>query len=379
MGDLMSDRALAGEVVVFAGRLASMTRRQATDLARRLGGRPDADVSIRTTLLVLAAEPVAGAGDASPDPDAERKLRKARELQERTPEQPRVIDEDHFCEIVGRVPPSALRAHYYSHETIRGLYPVIRDDHVRYLENWGLLESVVRTPGGTYFGFGDLAVIRQAAAALQAGASFRAVLRALLAEFRGQLRLDFLSGDGAPSMGASVVALLPRVAPVSPDDDAGGQQRAAGSAEQKFLAAQRLEAEPDRDIEAVMAAYRAALAEDPALVPALVNLGNLHYRQDALAEAAALYVHAALVDPRCVEAHFNLGNVHHDQGRLRMAAACYEEAIRLDGQFADACFYLAVTLEKMGRSEDARPLWRRYLELAPEGEWVALAREFSDA
>jgi len=45
---------------------------------------------------------------------------------------------------------------------------------------------------------------------------------------------------------------------------------------------------------------------------------------------------------------------------------------------ADAHFYLAVTFEKMGLSQDARPHWRAYQQLAPQGEWVELAKEFSE-
>ena len=41
-------------------------------------------------------------------------------------------------------------------------------------------------------------------------------------------------------------------------------------------------------------------------------------------------------------------------------------------------FYLAVAYEKLGRSQDARPLWQQYQQLAPEGEWIALAREFGE-
>ena len=37
-----------------------------------------------------------------------------------------------------------------------------------------------------------------------------------------------------------------------------------------------------------------------------------------------------------------------------------------------------VTLEKLGRSVEARPHWREYRALAPEGEFVDLAKEFSD-
>jgi hypothetical protein len=37
-----------------------------------------------------------------------------------------------------------------------------------------------------------------------------------------------------------------------------------------------------------------------------------------------------------------------------------------------------VTLEKMGRSQLARQHWKSYQQLAPRGEWVELAKEFSE-
>jgi tetratricopeptide (TPR) repeat protein len=78
------------------------------------------------------------------------------------------------------------------------------------------------------------------------------------------------------------------------------------------------------------------------------------------------------------EAHFNLGNILHDLGRYREAQVKYRDALALNPTFADAHFYLAVTLEKNGQSQDARPHWRAYQQLAPNGEWVHLAKEFSD-
>ena len=78
------------------------------------------------------------------------------------------------------------------------------------------------------------------------------------------------------------------------------------------------------------------------------------------------------------ESHFNLGNIFHDLGRYVEAQRCYREALRLNPAFADAHFYLAVTLEKNGQSPEARPHWRAYQQLAPNGEWVHLAKEFSD-
>jgi tetratricopeptide (TPR) repeat protein len=56
----------------------------------------------------------------------------------------------------------------------------------------------------------------------------------------------------------------------------------------------------------------------------------------------------------------------------------YQQALAIDPAYADAHFYYAVTLEKLGRSADARPHWLAYQKLAPEGEWVDLAREFSE-
>lgn len=346
-----------------------MTRKQAFELVIRFGGRVEPSVSDRTTLVVVGDDdrPAAAAGEAAP-PDAPPAAA--------TPQR---LTEEEFCRLVGRVPPSTLRQSYYAWRSTRSRYTAIRDDHLRYLEKWGVLRSVVRTPTDTYYGFGDVAVIKQANAELEQGATFRAVLRSLAASRDGQLALDFRT-DTVAGLESKVVALPSRTLPgpieARPARVAADQPRSA--AEAKFREGERLESADTVDLEGAMKAYREAVALDPSLVAAIVNLGNLHYLLDHLAEAQALYLHAALVDPGCVEAHFNLGNVHHDRGRFEQAIVCYGEALRLDPYFADAHFYLAVTLEKTGRSNEARPHWQRYRELAPDGEWVEIAEEFSE-
>jgi tetratricopeptide (TPR) repeat protein len=117
---------------------------------------------------------------------------------------------------------------------------------------------------------------------------------------------------------------------------------------------------------------------DPYLVPALINLANIHYARENLIEAEVLYERAIALQGDLFEAHFNLGNVFHDLGRLDEARAAYDEALRLNPDYPDAHFYMAVTLEKLGLSPQARPYWRRYRDLAPNGEWVELAREFGE-
>ena len=121
-----------------------------------------------------------------------------------------------------------------------------------------------------------------------------------------------------------------------------------------------------------------ARARSVSRAPPLINLANIHYSRDELAEAQALYERAIGLESDFFEAHFNLGNIYHDLNRFPEAQACYREALRLNPLYADAHFYLAVTFEKMGQSQDARPHWRSYQQLAPQGEWVELAKEFSE-
>jgi hypothetical protein len=52
--------------------------------------------------------------------------------------------------------------------------------------------------------------------------------------------------------------------------------------------------------------------------------------------------------------------------------------VGLNPGYPDAHFYLAVTLEKTGRSLDAKAHWKAYQDLAPNGEWADLAKEFSE-
>ena len=273
---------------------------------------------------------------------------------------------------------------HYALRDIRGMYPAVREDHLRYLEKLGLVGAASRTRGERYYSFADLTVIKQAAAELAQGTPFRQVLRALEAARQGQLEFDFeFRGGRTDAQPARVVALeRTRPAPEPPREREEVELPPASDPQARLAAKYFLEgASLDGDEgqrEAAATAYRKALVVDSDLVPALVNLANIHYARDELIEAQALYERAIRIEPECFEAYFNLGNIHHDLGRYEDALECYQEAVTLNPSFPEAHFYLAVTLEKLGRSPDAKPHWKAYQQLAPDGEWVELAKEFSN-
>jgi len=362
---------LSGHVVVFTGKLCSLLHKEAQAHVARLGGVTADDLTARTTMLVVGGTP-ARPGDEGNGEEGTQKLRRARTINDQTPGRIQILTEDEFCILAGLPSLSALRAQFYPLQDVLAMYPHLREDHVRYLEKWGVLRPALRTSTVSFFAFADLVVLRQISGEIGRGMPFRAVVRAVSAERQGQMALDFRT-EAQP---ARIVALRPRLASsVRLEPDVVVDHSAA---EQYFAVASSLDDGEVANREAAARAYRQALEADPYLIPALINLGNLHYARDELVEAQALYERALLLAADVYEAHFNLGNVHHDLGRFELARGCYEEALRLNPEYPEAHFYLAVTLEKMGYSQDAKPHWQAYQRLAPNGEWIDLAREFSE-
>ena len=379
--------AFSGHTVVFTGKLASLSRRDAGALVKRLGGAADGDVTMRTTMLVVGAESqehgeprtaeasVPGSGSDS----WSNKVKKAEAVNRKVTGQVQIISEADFCRLADVRSDYSLSQRYHSLRQVRERYPLIRENHLRYLEKWALVRPVARSNTDTYYSFSDVAVLKRVHDELRENRSFRTAVRRRLAERDGQLTLDFsqVRGDARP---AKVVALRRREATkiVVPSETESGDPTQSALAVRFFLEGSELDEGDASDRERARMVYRKALLLDPTLVPAVVNLANLHYASDDLVEAQALYGRALLLEPECFEAHFNLGNIHHDLGRYQEAIAYYEDALRLNPLYADAHFYLAVTLEKMGRSQEAKAHWRAYQKLAPDGEWVDLAKEFSE-
>ena len=339
--------------MALVGKLSLLSKRDTRSIVERLGGTFAPDVTPRTTVVVTAGD-----------------------MLQLPPHVQRVLSEDELCREAGLPDPATLREHYYSARDLRGMYPVIRDEHLRYLEKLG------SDPPGRG------AIFVRARARRQAGRGRAAARRPAGV---GPAR----SGVGGPrpaGVRLPTAAIGARARARGVAARAEGRRDAVVSAERSqeiasanyalaakyFLEGAELDDGEERNLEAAAAAYRRALLFDPHLVPALVNLANVHYERDELVEAEALYEKAGRVDAECFEACFNLGNIHHDLARYNEAVSAYRDALAINPGYPEAHFYLAVTLEKLGRSVEAKPHWKQYRELAPDGEFADLAKEFSD-
>jgi hypothetical protein len=155
--------------------------------------------------------------------------------------------------------------------------------------------AAAHTTTERFYTFSDLSTIKQLASELDRDVPLKKVLRSLLAEHQGQLQLDFHASVTTP---AKVVSLPGRHARKTPDR--AGNPIAAGNAVPVFRSPGRARAQV---LHRRLAPRRRRRAEDgrrggglppragdrSELVPAIVNLANIHYAQDELIEAQALY------------------------------------------------------------------------------------------
>jgi tetratricopeptide (TPR) repeat protein len=100
------------------------------------------------------------------------------------------------------------------------------------------------------------------------------------------------------------------------------------------------------------AAYRAAIAANPADSRPYQNLGLLLSKMKRTAEAHALSEKAAKTFPDKAELQFNLGVSCETLGRDEDAVRAYTAALECDPGFADAHYNLALVHERLGHKKE---------------------------
>ncbi len=245
---------------------------------------------------------------------------------------------------------------------------------VRSMARAGWMEPQRDDRGELRFGFRELAFLRQVRDLPEGRVSTRRLRRALsrlraslppdrdLSEFglgtasgelvvretgrlwspeSGQMVFDFdACAQGGAEARRRVVSLASRRTAVGPEPerDAASWHRLACDLEAS-----------DRD--RAHAAYERAIALDPKLADAHVNLGCLLHETGQLPAAEAHYREALALRPDDVTARFDLAVVLEDRGCDDEARASYEACIAADPACAEAHYNLARLAERAGDDE----------------------------
>jgi tetratricopeptide (TPR) repeat protein len=227
------------------------------------------------------------------------------------------------------------------------------------------------------FSFQDLIALRTAQALVQANIPAKRITRSLR-----QLRASLPAS--MPLSGLSIGALADRVVVREgarrwqadsgqyllsfEGDPANGSLSVISRPEPEgeALLARAIALEP-LDPDAAVEAYRRAIAADPSLMEAYVNLGRLLHEGGRLHEAEAVYRSGARLHPAEALLHFNLGVLLSDLGRKSEALEAYEAALRERPRFADCLYNLALLCAELERPRDAIRHMSQYRRLTRGG------------
>ena len=382
---------LQGKRVAFVGKLASMSRRAAAQMARRQGAivLEKADASAHLAIVGENELPLPE-GNALDD-WFDQPTRQA--VERGTLE---VISETQLWQRLGLVEPQPDIHRLYTPAMLARLLgvplAVIRRWHRR-----GLIVPAREVRRLAYFDFQEVATARRLAELLAAGASPRVIERKLatlarylpgierpltqlsiivhgkeillrqgdgLLEPGGQLRFDFDAWDD------NVVAQVPPppTADVAEMSDLSGP--IALPTEPDELCRLAAELEEDGQLAAAAEMYRAAMAAGGPNPEICFQVAELLYRLGDLSAARERYYMAIELDEDYVEARANLGCVLAETGQHELAVAAFQGALRYHPDYADVHYLLARALDETGRSAAAEEHWRAFLELSPDSPWA---------
>lgn len=191
-----------------------------------------------------------------------------------------------------------------------------------------------------------------------------------------QLQLGFyessLAEPDESATGPATVGI--RREPVTPDaTPAAGDLPAPGTDAAEILdLADDLEAAGEF-VEAAEALRAVLQAQGPS-ARVVFMLAELLYRAGDLTAARERYYSAIELDPDHLQARASLGCVLAELGEHDLAVAALEGVLRQEPDYADGHWHIAGVLRDMGHAGDADHHLRRFLDLAPESPWAALAR-----
>ncbi len=388
---------LQGERVAFTGTLASMTHRQASQLAEAHGGSASQHVSKQTTMLVIGEEGWPLEADGTPSV----KLQQANRYRDEGLAI-RIVSESDWLGILGlhdRI--EEVRRHYTP-----AMLSQMLDVPVSVIKSWercGLIRPVKQVMRLAYFDFREVSSARRLHELLKSGVARRQITESLkhLKHWLGGTerplaQLELLADDGElvyrdetgpvdPKSGQRLFDFDSAPAAISASDEpatitltqpeAGGQAR--WSAEDWLKLAHR-HLEENRLSDAVEA-FRLCLLDWSDHAEIHFQLADTLFRQNNLAGALERYHIAIELEPNYLEAWTQLGCVHAAREEWESALHAFRIALEAHPDYPDAHWQLAQVLEKQGNRAAARPHWEAYLKFDQRGPWADIAREHLDS
>lgn len=408
---LESSPALQGERISFTGTLASMTHRQAMDLAEQHGGATTHSVSKQTSMLIVGEEGWPLEIDGKPSV----KLQQVTEWRQQGLDI-KVVPESEWLHLLG--------LEERRRDVHRLLTPAMLSQSlnvsvglIRHWERIGLIKPVKKVFRLPYFDFQEVACVRRLSELLKAGVSQH--------ELEGSLgRLQSMLPGTERSL--AQLTLLARDHHIVIRDDAGliepvSQQRLfdfdadavetirqgdeeTGSQEEENTSVSITPApcllvssspglptstagwlergshllEENRLSDAVEA-FRCALMSEPANPETHFHLAEALYREGNLAGALERFHVAVELDQQYLEAWTQLGCVAAELGQTKSALDAFDIALQAHADYPDAHFHKAELLHRLNRPAEAVPHWQAYLAQDQRGPWAEVARQRLDA
>jgi tetratricopeptide (TPR) repeat protein len=124
------------------------------------------------------------------------------------------------------------------------------------------------------------------------------------------------------------------------------------------------------DTEGGIEAFKAALAIQPKLIAARIDLGLAYYKLEKWERAAAEYREALASEPDNCIALVNLGNVQRQLGQTRESVTQYERVLELQPKNATAALNLGNAYQTLGEFDRANRMYERVLEIAPSNVYA---------
>ena len=351
--------------VAFTGKLASMTRPEATQIVLTAGGQATESISRSTSMLVVG---MCG-WPLLPDGQISNKLRRAEELG-RKGYRLRIVSELAFLELAGLTGRQCeLWKAYPDHEVCQ-----ILNIQPETLQRWEQF-SLVHSQNGLY-DFQDVISLQTMCDLVSRGVKPETVAQSL------KRLASVLPGTERPLAQLKIVVEHPKSIladfgqyRLSPEGELYFNFESEPKSEAPVISfpSDNLEShewfergqvcEDEERLEEAENAYRKAILKSPHFPEAYFNLGNVLLELGRLEAAEEVYRMAVAQNPGFASAWYNLAHVQEARAKVADAIISLETALEVSPGYADAHFNLALCLEKVGRQQDADQHWSAYLEL----------------